>query len=162
LRWLIVEGYVTEYGDGRLFAAPPMAEAKPKVVKQPAPKDVQAVTAAAPSAELAAAPEVVAETQVSAEPKTEVADPEPKVEVAAAETCAAPETVVAEATPVVTEVADAEPKVAVVAEETSVEAGATAVESVAKAAAKVVEEKPEVAEVEAPVIEATDEAEPKA
>ena len=28
LRWLIVEGYVTEYGDGRLFAAPPMPEPK--------------------------------------------------------------------------------------------------------------------------------------
>ena len=161
LRWLIVEGYVTEYGDGRLFAAPPMAEAKPKVVKQPAPKAVTA-EAAAPSPELAAAPEVVAETEASAEPITEVADAEPKVAVVAEETCAAPETVVAEATPVVTEVADAEPKVAVVAEETSVEAGATAVEPVAKAAAKVVEEKPEVAEVEAPVTEATDEAEPKA
>ena len=172
LRWLIVEGYVTEYGDGRLFAAPPMAEAKPKVVKQPAPKDVQAVTAAvvaAPSAELAAAPEVVAKTEVSAEPKAEVADPEPKVEVPAAETSAAPAAVVAEATPVVTEVADAEPKVEVVAEETSVEAeetsveaGATAVEPVAKAVAEVVEEKPEVAEVKAPETEATDEAEPKA
>jgi hypothetical protein len=30
LRWLITEGYVTEYGDGRLFAPPPMPEAKPK------------------------------------------------------------------------------------------------------------------------------------
>ena len=24
LRWLITEGYVTEYGDGRLFAPPPI------------------------------------------------------------------------------------------------------------------------------------------
>ncbi len=30
LRWLITEGYVTEYGDGRLFAAPPMPEPKKK------------------------------------------------------------------------------------------------------------------------------------
>ena len=30
LRWLISEGYVTEYGDGRLFAAHPIPEAKPK------------------------------------------------------------------------------------------------------------------------------------
>jgi len=28
LRWLIVEGYVTEYGDGRLYAPAPMPEAK--------------------------------------------------------------------------------------------------------------------------------------
>jgi hypothetical protein len=34
LRWLITEGYVTEYGDGRLFAAPPMPEAKPKGAKK--------------------------------------------------------------------------------------------------------------------------------
>lgn len=33
LRWLITEGYVTEYGDGRLFAPPPMPEAKPKEAK---------------------------------------------------------------------------------------------------------------------------------
>mgnify|MGYP000173109682 FL=1 len=34
LRWLIVEGYVTEYGDGRLFAAPPLPEAKPKPARE--------------------------------------------------------------------------------------------------------------------------------
>ena len=28
LRWLITEGYVTEYGDGHLFAPPPMPEPK--------------------------------------------------------------------------------------------------------------------------------------
>ncbi|MEC8613860.1 MAG: hypothetical protein VXY17_00470 [Verrucomicrobiota bacterium] len=33
LRWLITEGYVTEYGDGRLFAPPPMPDAKPKQPK---------------------------------------------------------------------------------------------------------------------------------
>ncbi|WPJ96591.1 hypothetical protein SH580_02595 [Coraliomargarita algicola] len=38
LRWLITEGYVTEYGDGRLFAAPPMPEAKPKELKARKPK----------------------------------------------------------------------------------------------------------------------------
>ena len=26
LRWLVVEGYVTEYSDGKLFAPPPMTE----------------------------------------------------------------------------------------------------------------------------------------
>ena len=35
LRWLITEGYVTEYGDGRLFAPPPMPDAKPKEAKAP-------------------------------------------------------------------------------------------------------------------------------
>ena len=30
LRWLITEGYVTEYGDGKLFAPPPMPEPKKK------------------------------------------------------------------------------------------------------------------------------------
>ncbi len=38
LRWLITEGYVTEYGDGRLFAAPPMPEAKPKEARVRKPK----------------------------------------------------------------------------------------------------------------------------
>jgi len=33
LRWLIMEGYVTEYGDGRLFAPPPMPEPKKEEVK---------------------------------------------------------------------------------------------------------------------------------
>jgi hypothetical protein len=31
LRWLVQEGYVTEFADGRLFAPPPMAEARPKI-----------------------------------------------------------------------------------------------------------------------------------
>ena len=31
LRWLITEGYVTEYGDGRLFAPAPLPESKKKV-----------------------------------------------------------------------------------------------------------------------------------
>ena len=35
LRWLITEGYVIEYGDGRLFAPPPLPDAKPKEPKAP-------------------------------------------------------------------------------------------------------------------------------
>jgi hypothetical protein len=31
LRWLVQEGYVTEFADGRLFAPPPMAEARPRI-----------------------------------------------------------------------------------------------------------------------------------
>ena len=30
LRWLVTEGYVTEFADGRLFAPPPMVEARPR------------------------------------------------------------------------------------------------------------------------------------
>lgn len=65
LRWLIVEGYVTEYGDGRLFAAPPMPEAKPKEAKKPAaPKKAKAEAASE------AAPEAVKdEAPVVEEPK---------------------------------------------------------------------------------------------
>jgi len=79
LRWLITEGYVTEYGDGRLFAAPPMPEAKPKALKpKPATKperelksnteaELQEVTAQETS------PEIVAtEPEAQAEPLPEV------------------------------------------------------------------------------------------
>ena len=45
LRWLITEGYVTEYGDGRLFAPPPMPEPKKQAEK--------AVTAVTPTDEAA-------------------------------------------------------------------------------------------------------------
>lgn len=36
LRWLITEGYVTEYGDGRLYTPPPMPPVKKGKVKLPA------------------------------------------------------------------------------------------------------------------------------
>ena len=101
LRWLIVEGYVTEYGDGRLFAAPPMPEAKPKEAKKPAaPKKEKAEAEVAPEAVKVEAPvveepkvEAVAE-EVKAEPKAEApavetveeVKAEPEVEAPAAET----------------------------------------------------------------------------
>jgi hypothetical protein len=56
LRWLITEGYVTEYGDGRLFAPPPMPEAKPKEPKAP--------TAPAAPASPKAEPEAAADTEL--------------------------------------------------------------------------------------------------
>lgn len=59
LRWLITEGYVTEYGDGRLFAPPPMPDAKPKEPK--ATKEESGIEAD-PEAE--AEEEVTAETEV--------------------------------------------------------------------------------------------------
>jgi hypothetical protein len=59
LRWLITEGYVTEYGDGRLFAPPPMPDAKPK---EPKATKVESGIEADPEAE--AKEEVAAETEV--------------------------------------------------------------------------------------------------
>ena len=51
LRWLITEGYVTEYGDGRLFAPAPLpepskkdkapAKPEPKAAEEPAPVDLE-------------------------------------------------------------------------------------------------------------------------
>ena len=82
LRWLITEGYVTEYGDGRLFAPPPMPEAKPKEPQAPA------VSPGEP--ELKAEPEVEAKAEVAAE--TELFNEAEALKVQAAQ-----ETVVAEA-----------------------------------------------------------------
>ena len=107
LRWLIVEGYVTEYGDGRLFAAPPMPEAKPKEAKKPAPKKAKA--------EAAAEPKAAAEAPVAEAVKAEAPVAEAAPEVAVVE--AAP---VVEETPVVEE-AKAEAPVAEVAPEAAVE-----------------------------------------
>lgn len=88
LRWLIVEGYVTEYGDGRLFAAPPMPEAKPKQAKAPVSK--KAPSEDAPEA-ANAEPQAVEEAKV--EPK---AEPQPDVPAAAPEVSADEVTDVAE------------------------------------------------------------------
>jgi hypothetical protein len=83
LRWLIVEGYVTEYGDGRLFAAPPMPEAKPKQAKTPS-EDAPAAAIAEPQAveeatvEPKAEPKVLEEAEV--ESVAEESKAEPKVE----------------------------------------------------------------------------------
>lgn len=56
LRWLITEGYVTEYGDGRLFAAPPMPEPKPKESKDTAVAEKTETAETAPAAESTEAP----------------------------------------------------------------------------------------------------------
>jgi hypothetical protein len=70
LRWLITEGYVTEYGDGRLFAAPPMPDPKPKAPK-PAAKKEPEVKEEAPV--LKAGSAAAEEVKVEAEPAAEVA-----------------------------------------------------------------------------------------
>jgi hypothetical protein len=85
LRWLITEGYVTEYGDGRLFAPPPMPDAKPK---EPKATKVESGIEADPEAEakeeVAAETEVVKEAEelnIQASPEMVAAeDEEPKLE----------------------------------------------------------------------------------
>lgn len=60
LRWLVTEGYVTEFIDGRLFAPPPMAEARKKEaeVEENDPENFpEAPASAAPFPAAAAAPE---------------------------------------------------------------------------------------------------------
>lgn len=81
LRWLVMEGYVTEFSDGKLFAPPPMAPQQAKKAESgeeehdpvdfpdaPAPVVAEAKPAAAAPAE--AAPEAVAPAPAE-EPKPE-------------------------------------------------------------------------------------------
>ena len=166
LRWLIIEGYVTEYGDGRLFAAPPMPEAKPKEAKKPAPKKAKADAAPAAEVEAAASVEAEAKPKEAKKPAPKKAKAEAKPEVAE-EAPAAPvaEVEVAAEAPVVAEEVKAEPKAA---EETPVVEEAKAVEPKAEVTPEV-EVAPEVTEAaeapevaEAPATESADEAEPKA
>ncbi len=79
LRWLVTEGYVTEFIDGRLFAPPPMAEARKKEIENeehdpesfpevPAAEETPAPAAEAVKAETPSAPAPVE----TAEPETEL------------------------------------------------------------------------------------------
>jgi len=82
LRWLVTEGYVTEFIDGRLFAPPPIPEARKREVESEEhdPENFPEVPAdsrppiafAAPAAETAPA---VAETPVATEPEPAPAEP---------------------------------------------------------------------------------------
>ena len=78
LRWLITEGYVTEYGDGRLFAPPPMLDAKPKEPKAPkVGSGVEADPEAEAIEEVAAKTEVVKDVKslkIQATPETAVVE----------------------------------------------------------------------------------------
>ncbi|MEO0797001.1 MAG: hypothetical protein AAFX93_17725 [Verrucomicrobiota bacterium] len=69
LRWLVTEGYVTEFGDGRLFAPAPMEEARS--AKKPETPEPQ------PAAESPASPEAPAETPA---PEAEAAAEAPGAE----------------------------------------------------------------------------------
>ena len=165
LRWLIVEGYVTEYGDGRLFAAPPMPEAKPKQ----APKKVQAapVTIEQPVAEAAETKVEAAEAEApeAAEAKVEAVEAEApeaaevKVEAVEAE---APEATEVKVDAVEAEAPEAaEVKVEAVEVEAP-EATEVKVEAAEAEAPEAVAADADVEKAQAPAVEAADEAEPKA
>lgn len=96
LMWLVREGYVTEFIDGRLFAPPPMVEARKKEVEaeEHDPENFPEVPATAPEAESVAAAEPaaesvpVAETPAVAEPVA--SEPAPAVEAPVAPAAEAP------------------------------------------------------------------------
>ena len=69
LMWLVREGYVTEFIDGRLFAPPPMVEARKKEVEaeEHDPENFPEVPATAPEAEPVAAAESATESVPAAE-----------------------------------------------------------------------------------------------
>jgi len=97
LRWLVTEGYVTEFIDGRLFAAPPMTEARKQEVEKdehdpenfpdapmttPPIPVVEAAAAESTEADTSAMSETVAPVEAAPEPEPapEVSETTPKVE----------------------------------------------------------------------------------
>jgi hypothetical protein len=75
LRWLVQEGYVTEFADGRLFAPPPMAEARAKTAEaaEGEEHDLEnfpevSVSVQVPDDAAAPPPPVAAETVSTADP----------------------------------------------------------------------------------------------
>lgn len=91
LRWLVTEGYVTEFIDGRLFAAPPMVEARKREVESSEhdPENFPEVPQESrPPMPTPAAP--VAVTTPEAEPVAEPSTPAPAAEVPAAPADEAP------------------------------------------------------------------------
>ncbi|MEO6874139.1 MAG: hypothetical protein ABI222_04895 [Opitutaceae bacterium] len=75
LRWLVTEGYVTEFIDGRVFASPPIAESRKKEAEaeENDPENFPDVPLSAPPfeakpAEVASAPSSAASAPESAEP----------------------------------------------------------------------------------------------
>jgi hypothetical protein len=92
LRWLVMEGYVTEFSDGKLFAPPPMAPQAAKRAEagedEHDPVDFPDAPPAAPAATAATA-EVPAAPVVEEAPAAPTAAPEP-APAAASEAAAAP------------------------------------------------------------------------
>lgn len=102
LRWLVTEGYVTEFSDGRLFAPPPMPEARKREIEDgddaenfpEAPAEETAEAPADESSEESAGP--VAEASVEKQPAPA---PAPSPTAPAAETAPAPEKAAGEGDP---------------------------------------------------------------
>jgi outer membrane biosynthesis protein TonB len=88
LRWLVTEGYVTEFIDGSLFAAPPMPPVKPK----PEPKPKSEPKAEAPAA-TESAPEATPAAPAEAEATATPVAAEAEVQATSTETPAAAESV---------------------------------------------------------------------
>jgi hypothetical protein len=75
LLWLVREGYVTEFIDGRLFAPPPMVEARKKEIESEEHDPENFPEAPAPAAEApAAAPAPAPEPEATAAPAAPVAE----------------------------------------------------------------------------------------
>ena len=91
LMWLVREGYVTEFIDGRLFAPPPMVEARKKEVEaeEHDPENFPEVPATAPEAEPVAAAQPATESVPAAETPA-VAEPVASEPAPAAEASVAP------------------------------------------------------------------------
>jgi len=78
LRWLVMEGYVTEFSDGKLFAAPPMAPQSARKAESGDEEHDPVDFPDAPPAQATPAPvqaEPAAESAPPAEPATESAAP---------------------------------------------------------------------------------------
>jgi hypothetical protein len=90
LLWLVREGYVTEFIDGRLFAPPAMVEARKKEIESEEhdPENFPEVPAAAPVA--AAAPEAAAPAETPSPAASEATAPTVEAPVAPASAEAAP------------------------------------------------------------------------
>jgi hypothetical protein len=90
LRWLVQEGYVTEFADGRLFAPPPMVEAHSKV--REAAEGEEPDLESFPEAPGAAEPPVAAESPAGTPTEPPPAEsPAPATDAAASVPAAAPE-----------------------------------------------------------------------
>ena len=91
LRWLVTEGYVTEFADGRLFAPPPMIESRSRQPEAPEGEEhdlesfPEAPDAAEPAAEMPAAPPAETGTEPMAPAPRESAPATPPASAAAAD-----------------------------------------------------------------------------
>lgn len=90
LRWLVTEGYVTEFIDGRMFAPPPMTEARKQEVEKDEHDPENFPDAPQTTPPIAAAPTESAPAESAAPVAPELAAPSEEPVVAAAEDHVAP------------------------------------------------------------------------